>query len=110
MGQADYYASGQFNCICDRCGFKMKSSQTRLEWTGLRVCGKCWEPRHPQDFVRGRRDNQMVPQPRPDPDAPLLAATDVTTSTFESVTNTGGTSSASQETFLAVGDVTEDDL
>lgn len=34
------------------------------------VCPKDWEPRHPQDFVKGVRDNQSVPVSRPEaPDA-----------------------------------------
>jgi hypothetical protein len=54
--------------ICDRCGFKYRSDELKLEWTGLRVCDPCFEQRHPQDFVRGRRDHQEVPWVRPRPD------------------------------------------
>lgn len=68
MGNADYYAHGQWNAICDRCGFKFKSSQIRKEWNGLRTCRACWEPRHPLDFVRGKPDSQTVPWSRPDTD------------------------------------------
>lgn len=71
MGRG-HYAHGQWNAICDRCGFKFKSNQLRMEWTGLRVCdgggtNKCWEPRHPQDLVRARKDQQSVPWTRPEP-------------------------------------------
>lgn len=71
MGKSDYYKHGSWNCICDRCGFKYKAEQIRMEWNGLRVCsGKgtndCWEPRHPQDFVRGKRDQQAPPWVRPE--------------------------------------------
>ena len=62
----DEYRHGQWNAICDRCGFKLKSSQLKKEWTNLRVCQECWEPRHPQDFVKGRADNQRVPWTRPE--------------------------------------------
>lgn len=56
-----------YNVICDRCGFKKKRSECLKEWTGLIVCRDgCYEPRHPQDFVRGRVDKQTVPDPRPD--------------------------------------------
>lgn len=68
MGQADYFAPGQHNFICDQCGFKLKSNDKRKQWDGLIVCSKCYDPRHPQDFVRGKRDRQSVPNPRPDPD------------------------------------------
>ena len=30
------------------------------EWTGFKVCEKCWEPRHPQEFLRAREDKQAV--------------------------------------------------
>ena len=78
MGKADYYKPGDYNVICDRCGFKMKASSTRKEWTGLRVCGECWEPRHPQDFVKGRRDRQAATDPRPDQTPVFLDDNDVT--------------------------------
>ena len=51
-----YYAHGDWNAICWRCGFKYKASQLRREWEGFYVCDKCWERRHPQDFVRGVQD------------------------------------------------------
>ena len=71
MGQSDYYLHGSFNVQCDRCAFKYKEHQIRLEWTGLRVChgadtNDCWEPRNAQDFVRGKRDQQAPPWVRPE--------------------------------------------
>ena len=68
---------GDFNCLCDRCGFKVRASQTRMTWDGLRVCLRDWEPRHPQDFKRGKVDQQNVPNPRPEPDEVFLATNDV---------------------------------
>jgi len=62
------YEAGQWNALCDRCGFKYKACQLRKEWTGLRVCQECWEPRHPQDHVRGKKDHQAPPWVRPDDD------------------------------------------
>jgi hypothetical protein len=79
MGQADYYKKGDFNRICDRCGVKVKASETRKEWTGWIVCKKdCWEPRHPQEFVRGKRDNQRVQNPRPEPTDNFLEEDEIT--------------------------------
>lgn len=52
----NYYVSGQWNAICDRCARKYKSSELREEWTGLMVCKNCWEPRQPQDFVQTKED------------------------------------------------------
>lgn len=66
MGHADYYKHGDYNVICDRCGFKYKASETKLEWTGFLVCRTCYEERHPQDFVRGVKDVQQVPIARPE--------------------------------------------
>lgn len=53
--------------ICDVCGFKHRASQTRMRWDNLRVCNKDWEPRHPQEFVRGKPDRISVANPRPRP-------------------------------------------
>lgn len=52
--------------ICDRCGQKFQASELRLEWTGLRVCPKDFESRHPQDFVKGVPDKQNPPWVRPE--------------------------------------------
>src|ERR1035437_6269290 len=60
------YISGDFWRICDRCGFKARSSKTFRTWDGLFVCQEDFETRHPQDFVRGRIDNQRVPDARPE--------------------------------------------
>lgn len=59
---------GVANGVCDRCGMERQLPHLRKEWTGLKVCyDTCWEPRHPQEFVRGVRDRQAVPEPRPEP-------------------------------------------
>jgi len=62
---------GQWNAICQRCGFEYKSRQISKEWTGLRVCkgsgtNECWEPRHPQENLRAKPDHQSVPWVSPD--------------------------------------------
>ena len=62
-----YYKKGDWNVICDRCGGKFKRSETRKEWNGLITCLRgCWEPRHPQDFVRSKRDQNGIPDGRTD--------------------------------------------
>lgn len=66
MGRADYFAHGDYNVICDRCGTKYKASDCVLEWDNLFVCQECHEPRHPQEFLRGIPDRQSVEIPRPD--------------------------------------------
>lgn len=60
------YISGDPWKICDVCGFRYRASQTKKRWDGLIVCFADHEERHPQDFVRGRVDNQNVPDPRPE--------------------------------------------
>jgi hypothetical protein len=56
---------GDFWRICDRTGRKVPASQTRREWNGLIVDKSVFEPRQPQDFVRGRAERMGVPDPRP---------------------------------------------
>jgi hypothetical protein len=68
MGKADYFKDGDWNGICDYCGFKFKFSKLKKTWDGYYACRKCWEPRQPQDFVRGVLDDQSVPDSRPDQD------------------------------------------
>lgn len=58
---------GTWRAICDRCGFELPSNLLIKDWQGLRVCKECWEPRHPQDFVRGVPDCQTPPWTRPEP-------------------------------------------
>jgi hypothetical protein len=66
MGRADYYKDGDYNAICDECGKKYKFSQLKKRWDGLFVCPREWEPRHPQDYLKGIRDNMSVPISRPE--------------------------------------------
>lgn len=64
---SDYFEPGQWNAICDRCGRKVKSAELRRTWQGFMVCAKDWEPRHPQDFVKGVPDNMTPAWVRPPP-------------------------------------------
>jgi hypothetical protein len=76
----DKYKPGAYYQIDDRTGKKVRSTDTHREWTGLQVEDP--DPRHPQEFVRGKRDYQAPPNPSPE--------------------NT--------DTFISIGDVTPDDL
>lgn len=67
-GHADYLKRGDWNAICDVCGFKFKASELRKRWDNLRVCKDDWELRQPQDFLKSRPDKQNVPWTRPDSD------------------------------------------
>ena len=76
------YVKGQWNAICDCCGFEYKSGQLRLQWNNLRTCigpgtNGCWEPRHPQEAMRGKRDDQSLPWARPEPPEVTLGTNEV---------------------------------
>jgi hypothetical protein len=75
---ADYFESGAHNLICDRTGFKIKSTEAKKEWNGLIVHRDYWEPRHPQDFVRGKIDKQTVKNGRPRPEPWYVTTNEVT--------------------------------
>lgn len=83
MGQADFLKLGDSNAICDDCGFKFKHSQLKMDWRGLMLCRRCWQPRHPQEFLRGVPDKPDQQDPRPDPTPTYLPSSfSVTTPSF----------------------------
>lgn len=67
------YVPGDWNATCDRCGRKFKASQLSRTWDNLMVCSRDWEPRHPQDFVRGVPDTEAPPWTRPQPATSYVA-------------------------------------
>lgn len=77
------YREGDYYVTCDRTGFKILASQARKEWTGALVRRESWEPRHPQDFVRSKRDKMDVnPAPaRPEPVAEFMGPLSTTIAT-----------------------------
>jgi len=66
MGQADYLDLGDWNFICDVCGFKFKASEGRRRWDGVYVCRQDFEYRHPQEKRRPIRDDMSVEWTRPE--------------------------------------------
>lgn len=73
----DNYEPGQWNAICDRCGFQFKARQIRKEWTGKMVCSgpatnDCWDRRNLQEVKPAARQQRPLPWTRPD-----LEGTDV---------------------------------
>lgn len=46
------FREGDWNAVCDRCGFEFKASELRRDWQGLMVCPEDFERRHPQEFIR----------------------------------------------------------
>lgn len=67
MSNQNKYKHGEWNVICDVCGFKKKASEVKLRWDGLYVCKEDWETRHPQEFLRTPKDDQSVPWTRSEP-------------------------------------------
>lgn len=63
--EKDRYIPGDYNVTCDYSGFKIKRSEARFTWDGLLVRKDLWEPRQPQDFVRGVKEDIAVEDPRP---------------------------------------------
>lgn len=77
-----YAAKGDWNAVCQVCGFEYKASELQLRWDGLRVCSMDFELRHPSDLYQGPTGTEStVPWTSPEP-------TDV----LVDVTFTGGTS------------------
>jgi hypothetical protein len=65
MGRKLHYKPGSWYRTDDRTGFPQRAERTRMEWNGLIVDEKVWEPRQPQDLVKGVPDIQSVPDARP---------------------------------------------
>lgn len=99
------YIPGDFWRDCDRCGFRYRSSETFRTWDNLWVCAEDFETRHPQDFVRGRKDNQNVPDPRPEPVATFIGplSTSLTADASSSATTLTVESSARFESGDTIG-------
>lgn len=75
----NYRGAGGYWRQDDRTGFAVRAWNTEEQWDSLIVDRKVWEPRQPQDFVRGVKDDQTVRKPRPDAppiwDGPLYTTT-----------------------------------
>ena len=66
MAGADYYKQGSWNAVCFRCGAKRKGDELKKQWQGYWVCPEHWEPRHPQDFVKGVQEHPEPPFSQPE--------------------------------------------
>ena len=66
-GKSDFLLLGDWNAVCFECGRKFKASDLKRHWKGYYVCPSHWEPRQPQDFVRGVQDTQTPPWVQPMP-------------------------------------------
>ena len=75
------FESGQYNAICDRCGFKFKSGELQKTWDGLWVCKDDWEMRHIADFLRAPAPEKPLPYTRPEPEDTFIGPTYISEST-----------------------------
>ncbi len=82
MGRDLHFVPNSFYRVDDRTGFPTRAERTRKEWNGLQVNQRVWEPRQPQDLVRGVPDYQAVPDPRPLAPNSFVGPTEVSISTF----------------------------
>lgn len=65
--------------ICQRCGWKYRLSAIRKEWTNLRVCPSCWDPR-PKQLTAPKigPEGQPLPNSAPQPTDIFLTDNEVT--------------------------------
>lgn len=83
MGKT-YAKKGDWNAICDVCGFKFKASQLKERWDGLMVCKEDWERRHPSDYYKGPiGEESKVAWTRPEPTDTLVDVTFTGSSTTD---------------------------
>lgn len=64
----NYLRKGSYNVICDTCGQKYKSEDTRMQWDNTRACSNCYDPKHPWLIpLPAVIDALPVPNARPRP-------------------------------------------
>jgi hypothetical protein len=64
----NYLRLGDWNAICDVCGFKYKASELKKRWDNLMVCSKDYEHRHPQLYIHVSPDSSNLPWTRQEPE------------------------------------------
>lgn len=72
-----FYRPGDYYVTCDASGFKVRRSDCKRTWDNRLVHRDYYEPRQPQDFVRGRTDKIAVDEARPEPDDQFLDTNEV---------------------------------
>lgn len=86
-GRESYLALGDWNAVCYICGFRYKAGEMKQNWQGFYVCERDWEPRQPQDFVRGIPDVQTPPWVQPRPGATFVSGGQTTIYVTESASS-----------------------
>jgi hypothetical protein len=59
-GKNPGFRSGDNWAVCDVCGVEYRTSKMKWRWDGALVCEEDWEQRHPQDYVRSKKD-RIIP-------------------------------------------------
>jgi hypothetical protein len=72
------FVLGDSKSVCDVCGFDMHHSMLKKRWDGAMVCAQDWEPRHPQDTVHARAERNSVKDARRAPEPRYLAVGEIT--------------------------------
>lgn len=87
---------GQWNVLCDVCGFKFKSGDVKERWDGLMVCHDDWEERHISDFFHVDSEDNSVPYVRPEDQGQQAddANTAINGDTFPDTSDPNGTLTA----------------
>jgi hypothetical protein len=62
-----YLKLGDWNAVCQVCGFRFKGTGLRKRWDGVLVCAEDFETRHPSDFLRVPKEDTSVPWTAPEP-------------------------------------------
>lgn len=64
-----HYIAGRPYAICDRCDRKKRLDELKVEWTGLKVCERCLDPRpvHLSAPYVNPAEGAAIPDSRPVP-------------------------------------------
>lgn len=59
------YDFRNYRVYCDICGLPYRSTETRKNWRGQRVCDADWEEKSPQENLKIQSDIQVQKNMRP---------------------------------------------
>ena len=65
-----------WKAVCDVCGFEFYNTELKKRWDNLMVCSEDWEPRHPMDLIKVKKEeSQNLPWTRPEPADTFISVT-----------------------------------
>ena len=107
------YASGKYaKFICDTCGWAYPYKTAKTTWENDRVCGECYEPKHPQlDPPSVGADAETLWKPRPEVPLPqsqlgVVITTNASAAGMSFKSDPIGSTLDGEQGTGAVGDVT----